>query len=135
MRLGTILKIRDEPILKAIYEAVTAVHAQAYLVGGVVRNLALSRPLGFDYDIALSGKVKEIANLLAERLNGSPFALDKETGAYRVVVKSWEFGVGSSESKAQIHIDLLPLKGKDISEDLRKRDFTVNALALDIHAL
>ena len=56
--------LKKEPILRAVFESASAVNpvrplapyrvkAKAYLVGGVVRNLVLSRQPGFDYDIVL----------------------------------------------------------------------------------
>ncbi|MBI5875532.1 MAG: CCA tRNA nucleotidyltransferase [Deltaproteobacteria bacterium] len=136
MKPAVISKLKNDIVVKAVFDAVDTTRAKAYLVGGIVRNLVLSRPFGFDYDIALDGKIKDIANLLAERFKGSPFLLDKESGAYRVVVKSSsEFGVWSSELKSEIHIDLSPFKGNDILEDLSNRDFTINAMAVDVAAL
>ena len=87
MRMEKITKLKDDPVLRTVFEAVNALGVEGYLVGGVLRNLFLSSPLGFDYDIALSGKAKNVADILADRLNGSAFLLDKELGFYRINVK------------------------------------------------
>ncbi|HBR16380.1 MAG: hypothetical protein A3G39_06380 [Deltaproteobacteria bacterium RIFCSPLOWO2_12_FULL_43_16] len=126
MKSDAILQLKKEPILHAIFDVVNTVKAKAYLVGGVLRNLALSRPFGFDYDIVLDKQIKETANLIAGKLKGSPFLLDKKLGSYRVNIKS---------SKGVFNIDISPYKRKDIVEDLRNRDFTINALAVDMNAL
>ncbi|MBI3398042.1 MAG: CCA tRNA nucleotidyltransferase [Deltaproteobacteria bacterium] len=126
MKTDAILQLKNESILRAIFDGVNAVKAEAYLVGGVLRNLALSRPLGFDYDIVLDGKVKETANLIAGRLKGSPFLLDKKLESYRVNVKHRD---------GMFNIDISQRKGKDIWEDLSRRDFTINALSVDMNAL
>ena len=129
--------LKKEPILRAVFESAVAVNpvrplvsyrvkAKAYLVGGVVRNLVLSRPPGFDYDIVLDGKVKEAAELLASKLKGSAFLLDKKLGSYRVTIKG---------KRDVFNIDISKYKGKDILEDLRNRDFTINAMALEINSL
>ena len=99
---------------------------KAYLVGGALRNLVLSRPLGFDYDVVLDNKVMDMANLLGRRLQGSPFLLDKAHGSYRITVKR-DGGI--------YNIDISPYNGKDILEDLNNRDFTINAMAVDINVL
>src|SRR3989304_3473547 len=129
--------LKKEPILRAVFESASAVNpvrplapyrvkAKAYLVGGVVRNLVLSRPPGFDYDIVLDGKVKEAAELLASKLKGSAFLLDKKLGSYRVTIKG---------RRDVFNIDISRYKGKDILEDLKNRDFTINAMALEINSL
>lgn len=126
MKADAILKLKDDPNIRAVFDAVSSIGAKAYLVGGTLRNLVLSRPLGFDYDIALDRKVVDMANLLGARLKGSPFLLDKGHGSYRITVK---------QENGMFNIDLSPYNGKDILEDLDNRDFTINAMAVDISAL
>ena len=126
MRMEKITKLKDDPVLRTVFEAVNALGVEGYLVGGVLRNLFLSSPLGFDYDIALSGKAKNVADILADRLNGSAFLLDKELGFYRINVKK-DSGI--------FEIDLSPYKGDSIIDDVKNRDFTINAVAVNINAL
>ena len=143
MKAEVILKLRNEPILKVILDVLNTGGVNAYLVGGVLRNLVLSQPLGFDYDIVLEGNIGDTANLLARRLKGSHFLLDKESGSYRVVTKDIaDLGLRISDLtsqfpnlKSEVHIDLSTYKGKDIFEDLRNRDFTINAMAVPTNAL
>lgn len=129
MKAAAFYKLKNDPVLRAVFDAANTTGAKAHLVGGVLRNLVLRQPVGFDYDIALDGKIKGAANLLAERFKGSPFLLDKESGSYRVVIKP------DSELKSEIHIDIASYNGRDILEDLRNRDFTINAMAVDVAAL
>jgi len=126
MKADVIYRLKNDPVIRAVFDAVSSAGVKAYLVGGALRNLILSRPLGFDYDVALDRKVMDMANLLGTRLKGSPFLLDKAHGSYRVTVKQ-ESGI--------FNIDLSPYNGKDILEDLNNRDFTINAMAIDINAL
>lgn len=143
MKVEVISKLKNEPVFKIILDVFNIAGVNAYLVGGVLRNLVLSQPLGFDYDIVLEGNIENTANLLARRLKGSHFLLDKESGSYRVAIKDIaDFGLRISDLtsqfpnlKSEVHIDLSPYKGKDIFEDLRNRDFTINAMALPINAL
>jgi poly(A) polymerase len=146
MKAEVISKLRNEPILKVIFDVLNTEGVHAYLVGGVLRNLLLSQPLGFDYDIVLERNIGDTANLLARRLKGSHFLLDKESGSYRVVVKAgsgrWDVGGGKNKNHIPyltlyppyFNIDLSPCKGKDIFEDLRNRDFTINAMAVPTNA-
>ncbi len=83
MRADVIRRIKNDTVIRAIFDAVGSAGVKAYLVGGALRNLILSRPLGFDYDVVLDSKVMDMANLLGRRLQGSPFLLDKHKTGWR----------------------------------------------------
>jgi len=88
-----------------------------WLVGGAVRDRALGRDTS-DFDVATSGPVREMARALGRAAGGYAFELSEAFGAWRVVAHdhSWQ-------------LDLLPLDGTTIEEDLSHRDLTVNAIA------
>jgi poly(A) polymerase len=90
----------------------------AWLVGGAVRDTLLGRREVTDADVAVRGDAREAARALAARTGGSPFPLSDAYGAWRVVARdrSW-------------HVDVAPLQGDSIEEDLAHRDFTMNAMA------
>ena len=88
----------------------------AWLCGGTVRDLLLGRPF-HDVDVVLSDRVFEAANLLRTKLNAASFVLDSERHVARVV-----FGQGNW--------DITGFRDSTIEGDLRKRDFTINALAV-----
>ncbi len=89
----------------------------AWLVGGALRDQLLGRPTD-DYDIAVQGEPRPLARALARSARGHAFALSETFGGWRVVARdhSWQ-------------VDLLPLMGETIEDDLAHRDFTVNAIA------
>jgi putative nucleotidyltransferase with HDIG domain len=89
----------------------------AWLVGGAVRDRLLGRPTG-DYDVAVTADARQLARTLARATRAHAFELSEGFGAWRVTARdrSWQ-------------LDLLPLAGETIEEDLGKRDFTVNAIA------
>ncbi len=89
----------------------------AWLVGGAVRDRLLGRATT-DFDVALKGDPRSHARALARDSGGHVFQLSDEFGAWRVVARdhSWQ-------------VDLLPLIGAGIEEDLGNRDVTVNAMA------
>ncbi|MBI5887338.1 MAG: HD domain-containing protein [Deltaproteobacteria bacterium] len=116
--------LRSDPVLK---EARGAVKRQGlYLVGGVLRNLALGRPLPPDYDFVYDGRTALLAGKFASRLGGSAFILDKETLSYRVAARV---------NGAPCTIDISSVKDGGISCDLKSRDFTVDALAVGVAEL
>jgi tRNA nucleotidyltransferase/poly(A) polymerase len=91
----------------------------AYLVGGCVRDLLLGRPPA-DYDVAVLEDPGAYAQQLATAAGGRIVEIGKPAfRLWRVVAPG---GV----------IDISAAAGAGIAEDLRHRDFTINALALDI---
>jgi poly(A) polymerase len=92
---------------------------QVYLVGGSVRDLLLGRrPL--DLDFAVAGNPSTFAQRLAAHTGGRLVPLGKPgLMLYRIV------------SGSQI-MDVSAVFGRSISEDLQRRDFTINAIAIDL---
>lgn len=91
-----------------------------YLVGGTVRDILLRRKT-LDIDIAIGDDPFEVGRDLARARAGVFVALDAENHVARVVIREWQ-------------IDLAPLRG-DIGSDLALRDFTINAMAVDLALL
>jgi poly(A) polymerase len=94
---------------------------QVYLVGGSVRELALGRQAP-DLDLAVSGQTLDLARELAAALQGTFVLLDEGERTARVV------------AQGEI-LDLAEFRAPGLDGDLRGRDFTVNALALDLEAI
>jgi poly(A) polymerase len=93
------------------------VREPAWLVGGAVRDRLLGRRTA-DFDVAVQDDPQQLARALARSAGGHPFALSEGFGAWRVIARdhSWQ-------------LDLLPLAGRTIEDDLAQRDLTVNAIA------
>jgi tRNA nucleotidyltransferase (CCA-adding enzyme) len=96
-----------------------------YLVGGAVRDLLLDRP-PLDLDIVVEGD----ALALARDLGGEIRAHDRfGTGTVRLDGRSYDLATARRER--YIHPGALPdVRPAGIEEDLQRRDFTVNALAV-----
>lgn len=108
-------------IVQEIYQTCVALKVQCFFVGGIIRDLLLGRPPGRDIDMVCLHSAETLAKELAVRLGGHAFLLNDGFGTWRVVVK---------RVKKNWQLDLSPLHGSDIGEDLRQRDFTVNSMAL-----
>ncbi len=96
-----------------------------YLVGGAVRDLLLSQPI-HDYDFALPGDALEVSRKIANHLEAVYFPLDIERQTARVIY--------TPEQGRRYVLDFAAYRGKDLESDLRCRDFTINAMALDIRS-
>jgi poly(A) polymerase len=103
-------------------EAVDAARAAlggraAWVVGGAVRDELLGRPVA-DVDLAVADEPRAAAKALARAVGGPAFELSGEFGAWRVIGpdRRWQ-------------VDVSPLQGGTLDEDLARRDFTVNAMA------
>ena len=96
-----------------------------YLVGGAIRDAALGRTIA-DLDLACAG-ARSLAAAVARSFKGALVTLDADNAVYRLVLPPVR-GRGLKQ------IDVAELQGRDILEDLKRRDFTVNAIALEVRA-
>ena len=122
MRLEGLEHLR--PVLEAL-------PGPAYLVGGLVRDLLLYRP-GFDVDLVVVGDAESFAQALAERLGGRVVT----HGRFGTAVV--HYGEGRHLDVAMARTETYPAPGAlpevapaaSIEEDLGRRDFTINAMAV-----
>jgi poly(A) polymerase len=98
-------------------EVLAGLAPEGWLVGGTVRDRLLGRDTA-DIDVAIIGSVPDVARGLGRTAGGFAFELSEAFGAWRVVAhdRTWQ-------------LDLLPLNGATIEEDLARRDLTINAVA------
>lgn len=92
----------------------------AYLVGGSVRDMLLNVPCT-DWDIITVGDTPGLARQLANLLGGHYAHMNDK--ACRITIK---------QNQQEILLDISPLRGGNVEEDLRLRDFTINAIALPL---
>jgi len=110
------------PLLERI-RSVLPPDAKVYLVGGAVRDAMLSRPL-HDYDFVLPGDTLRIARTVANRIGGAYFPLDETRKTARIIY--------TDETGVRYVLDFATFQGAGLEEDLQARDFTVNAIAVDL---
>jgi tRNA nucleotidyltransferase (CCA-adding enzyme) len=105
-----------------------AARKPVYLVGGAVRDLLLGRPRS-DVDLVVEGD----AAALAERLGGAS-AEHERFGTAKVDVDGHEVDVASARTETYPEPGGLPVVGpaEGIEQDLARRDFTVNAMAIPL---
>lgn len=110
-------KIKNDKIINLIREYADG---EIYLVGGVLRDFYLDKE-NFDKDIALKHNPEKFAKLLADALDATFIELDGEYEIYRVVLPD-----------KTNYIDVAKMLGKNIEEDLQRRDLTINSIALNL---
>lgn len=106
--------------------ALVAPSKDAFVVGGAIRDLLLSRHPPEDLDLAVPAGALQTAETLAIWTGGRYVCLDAERGAARVVLRL-------EDRVAQV--DLTEFRGPSIEGDLRGRDLTINALAVPLPRL
>lgn len=94
-----------------------------YLIGGAVRDMLLGRPVR-DYDFALPSGAIPFARKLAKQLKADFYILDQERDIARVLLQG-------DEPRATL--DFSAFRGDGLEADLQARDFTLNAIAIDMH--
>jgi len=99
---------------------------QVYLVGGKIRDMLMQKP-GKDLDFAVTGDVLKLARKTADRIGAAFYVMD----AVRKTARLIYFPANSGHRWI---LDFSALQGSDIRSDLKARDFTVNALALDLRS-
>ncbi len=99
---------------------------EAYLVGGSVRDVLLGRPAHtfHDLDFAVPAGGLALARRLANQLGGAFFPLDAGRDTGRVVL--------TEADGRRFYLDFACWRGDSLHADLADRDFTINAMALDV---
>lgn len=121
-----------EPVL-SIYRKLEKNKFEAYLVGGSVRNILLKRTIK-DWDLTTNATPKEIVKIFKDSFYdnqfgtvGIPVSLNNE----KKIVEITTFRTEKSSSPTHKPDEVS--WGKSIEEDLARRDFTINAIALKIN--
>ncbi|CAG5087061.1 tRNA nucleotidyltransferase (CCA-adding enzyme) [Thermobacillus xylanilyticus] len=111
-----------------VIERLSAAGHQAYFVGGCVRDALLGRPIG-DVDIATSARPEAVMAIFPKHV---PTGIRHGTVTVFVKGRSYEVTTFRTESDYDDHrrpSDVAFVD--DIRTDLKRRDFTVNAMAMD----
>jgi tRNA nucleotidyltransferase (CCA-adding enzyme) len=125
---------RELSALERFGPVLDALPGAAYLVGGTVRDLLLRHPPRFDFDLAVIGDAELFARQLAERLGGT-------------VTTHGRFGTAAVHYGGGAHVDVATTRTESyaapaalpdvapatrIEDDLGRRDFTINAMAISL---
>lgn len=119
MKIQTLEKLKKDKILEEIKKSSEGI--EIYVVGGVIRDLYTGKA-NFDKDLIVCNlEAKNYAMDLAEKLNATFIPLDEENKIYRLVLKD-----------KKTFIDITNPINNNLEEDLKRRDFTINSVAMNI---
>jgi tRNA nucleotidyltransferase (CCA-adding enzyme) len=121
--------------LRPVLDAVVAVsngYDGVYLVGGSVRDILLCEP-NFDVDVVVEGDAIALAKELAEKLGGRLRAHSQFGTAVVLYGDEDRVDVVTARSESYHAPAVLPtVEPGSIDEDLHRRDFTINAMAVSL---
>ncbi|RKU08591.1 hypothetical protein C6502_15380 [Candidatus Poribacteria bacterium] len=96
---------------------------QLYLVGGAVRALLLNQSLT-DLDFALADDALAFAKAFADKTGEAFVKLEEQPPTARIVIRD-----------TRLTLDFVGFRAEMLEADLRLRDLTINAMALDLSSL
>lgn len=109
------------PLIDSVREALPG--QEIHLVGGAVRDTLLKRSSP-DLDFAVPSKGISLARRAANSLGADFMVLDEERDTGRVIV--------TEADGTRTFLDFAAYRGSTLEEDLRARDFTLNAIAFSL---
>lgn len=119
-------------LLNHVFDLAKKMQMPCFLVGGYVRDLCIKRP-SKDLDFVLMGDAISFAEALSQQLKGAHFAFFKTFGTAQVKYGNFELEfVGARKESYQFDSRKPEIEAGTFLEDLTRRDFTINAMALEI---
>ena len=102
-----------------------------YLVGGAVRDLLLGCPV-HDVDVVVLGKAEALARAVAPSLG--KLTLHPAFGTATIACSGFRLDLSTARTESYAYPGALPsVHPGNISDDLRRRDFTINAMAISLN--
>ncbi len=116
--------IQTDPFMIEVLEFLSGLvnKQELYLVGGFLRDFMLGSPAR-DADFVSRRDPGALAAETAARFGGQRFAVKEDPDVHRVSLRF--------QDRAYT-LDFSFIKGESLEEDLSSRDFTINAMALDV---
>ncbi len=129
------LSPRQLTLLRDIASLSETLHMPVYLVGGCIRDYFLNNPAN-DFDIIVEGDAIKFGEALVQKYGGSLAPHIKFRTAIWHLPETWSLKPGTvdlitARSETYDRLGALPsIKPSTIDNDLRRRDFTINAMAI-----
>ncbi len=121
-------KLCANPLMQTLYAFAKAREIQLYLVGGSVRDLLLNRPTT-DFDFTLKSNTIQFAKMFADSIRAPFVPLEEQPPTARVIVRTPHL------VRTQLSIDFTQFRAASLTDDLRLRDLTINAMAIPLESV
>lgn len=123
----------QNPIFKTLSAIADQNNTEAYVIGGFVRDIFLNRT-SKDIDVVVVGKGIEYAEAVGKKLN-TKVAVFKNFGTANIKVKDLEVEFVGARKESYRSDSRKPIvEDGTLEEDQIRRDFTINALAINLNA-
>ena len=124
------------PIFKTIASCAAALETPCYVVGGYVRDFILCRDTGQDIDVVAIGNGIKLAESVAKALLNAPkVSIFKTYGTAMFRFKGIDLAfVGARKESYKKESRNPEIFEGTIEDDQKRRDFTINALAISLNA-
>jgi tRNA nucleotidyltransferase (CCA-adding enzyme) len=120
-------------LLRALGKLADEVGVALYLVGGVVRDLLLRKENG-DLDLTVEGDGVAFARLVADRYRAGLVVFDRFATARLTFPDGLKVDIATTRRESYAQPAVLPtVQPASIEEDLFRRDFTINAVAVQLN--
>ena len=122
----------DDPVLRAIGSAADSRNIDVYVVGGYVRDLLLGKDVK-DTDIVVVGSGIEFSKHVAVTLGIAPPVLFENFGTAMLMIEDRKVEFVGARKESYNKTSRKPaVASGTLEEDLSRRDFTVNAMAVNL---
>ena len=124
--------LQKDPIIGKVILAATLTGAQVYMVGGPVRDLFIGREV-LDYDFVLIGDIHKFMKALASEFGDADVIYSQFLTA-KLRKDKLTIDVAHARKERYPRPGALPdvWPAYDIADDLSRRDFTINAMAINL---
>ena len=124
-----------EPVIRLVKTVgITAARYgfNSYLVGGIVRDILLKRPSA-DIDIMIEGDAIKLARDVIDR-SQAKLTIHKTFGTASFAIEGYRIDLSTCRGESYDRPGALPrVRPGDICDDLLRRDFSINAMAICIN--
>jgi tRNA nucleotidyltransferase (CCA-adding enzyme) len=129
-RLGEMIEEKKLSLLWQAADTAQALGYTLYIVGGFVRDLLLGRP-NLDIDLVIEGDAIALAKRLAHDIGGRVRTHARFGTAKWILDGNESLDFVSARTEFYAHPTALPqVERSSIKQDLHRRDFTINTLAI-----
>ncbi len=125
----------QDPIFTLLTKAADELSVDCYVIGGFVRDFLLQRGIPKDIDVVAVGSGIELAKKVASKLPGNPkISVFKNFGTAMINHKDLELEFVGARKESYDRDSRKPVvEDGSLQDDQKRRDFTINALALSLN--